>query len=239
MKKIYLLPLLICFGLVVSVCSDATAAPNPETILTVNGTGICETAPEQATLDIGVTTHAAISSAAQETNATQTRAVLDALKELGIAPGDIQTGNYSFYPTYGDNHNRNETRQINGYTVHNSVTVKIRHLETVGTVIDTALKNGANNINSLEFGLRDRKNLRRTAIKQAVADARDKAEIIAGELGLKIRGIKSISENIGTPMNLRNGNRLLAMAKAESDTAIETGTMTLTADVHIEYILGE
>jgi len=237
MKNLCLLPLLICFGLVVSVCSNVTAAPSPETILTVNGTGVCEAAPEQATLDVGVTTHAAISSAAQETNAAQTRAVLDALKELGLAPGDIQTGNYSFYPTYGDN--RNETRQINGYTVHNSVTVKIRNLEMVGAVIDTALKNGANNINSLEFGLRERKNLRRTAIKQAVADARDKAEIIAKELGLKIKGIKSISENVGAPMNLRNGNRLLAMAKAESDTAIEAGTMTLTADVHIEYVLGE
>ena len=236
MKKINLLSLFAYVCLSLAFFSHTGAAPSTETILSVNGTGICEAAPQQAVIDIGVTTHSAVSSAAQDENAAKTQAVIDALKEFGIASGDMQTGNYSFYPTYADNR---QSHQINGYTVNNSVTVKIRDLKTVGSVIDTALKNGANNINSLNFGLRDQKSLRQVAIKQAVADARDKAEIIAKELGLKIKGIKNISENVGRPMNMRSGNQLLAMAKAEADTAIESGTMTLSADVHIEYILGE
>jgi len=235
MKKIFSLLLVACLCL--SATSPLAAAQPTETILTVHGEGESEDTPNQATLVVGITTHAAKSDAAQETNAVKTHAVLDALKEMGIAPGDMQTGNFSVYPYY--NESKEHNRQIDGYTVNNSVIVKILNIGAVGQVIDTALKNGANNINSLEFGLRDHNALRKNVLKKAVADAGEKAEIIAKELGLKIKGIKSVSENVGPAMNLRNGALMSGMAKkSDTDTAIEVGTLSLRADVHIEYVLG-
>ena len=161
----------------------------------------------------------------------------NAVRGLGIEEKDIQTRNYSFYPNYStEKDHRNE---VTGYTVNNSVIVVVRDIKLTGKVIDAALNNGANEINSLDFSASDTKAVRKVALLNAVQDARDKADIIAKGLGKRIVGIQSVSESTGYIETRRFGGNMLMAAAKDAATPIAPGSLSLTANVHVDFILSD
>lgn len=239
MKKTVHILTLVC-ALFLMSCSAAFAAPQQETprpTLSVDGQGTGTAAPDMATVTIGVTTQGKDAAKAQNDNAWVSNQIQAAVRGLGIEEKDIQTRNYSFYPNYStDKDHRNE---VTGYTVNNSVIVVVRDIKLTGKVIDAALSNGANEINSLDFSASDTKAVREVALLNAIQDARDKADIIAKGLGKRIVGIQNVSESTGYIETRRfGGNMLMAVAK-DAATPIAPGSLSLTANVHIDFILSD
>ena len=78
---------------------------------------------------------------------------------------------------------KDNSREIIGYSVSNEITVTIDNIDMVGTVIDTAINAGANNVNSIEFGLKDSQVYKDKVLQQAIADAKRKAQVVANSLG--------------------------------------------------------
>ena len=239
MKKTVNILTLVC-ALFLMSCSAAFAAPQQETprpTLSVDGQGTGTAAPDMATVTIGVTTQGKDAAKAQNDNAWVSNQIQAAVRGLGIEEKDIQTRNYSFYPNYStDKDHRNE---VTGYTVNNSVIVVVRDIKLTGKVIDAALSNGANEINSLDFSASDTKAVRKVALLNAIQDARDKADIIAKGLGKRIVGIQNVSESTGYIETRRfGGNMLMAVAK-DAATPITPGSLSLTANVHIDFILSD
>lgn len=240
MKRIFLLGLFVALTTIVMVPGATTEAADTASAgpsLIVSGRGSVQGAADQAMIALGVTTHSAAVRNAQETNAATSQRICDALAELGIAPRDMQTQNYNFNPEYSYEDAQRGT--ITGYTVNNTILVRIQDITKIGQIIDAALTNGANNVNSLEFSIREPRSLRREALTAAVKDAREKAEIIAHAMGKSIVGVVSVSENTAFippyPME-----RLMANADASGGgTPIEGGTLTLTADIRVEFRLAD
>lgn len=237
MKKRKIFFLLAFFALFLCSPEMALAAAEPP-ILSVNGEGRAQAAPDQAIVTFSVTSHAADGKAAQRENAAASSALRDAIKAMGIEDKDIQTRDYSFHPTYGQAPGRE--KEIDGYLARNSIVVTINDITKVGQVIDTALARGANQVSSLEFRLRKEGNLRREALTAAIRDARDKANILAGGLGKRIVGLKSVSESTGSAGQRSYSMAMLAKnSAAEESTPIEAGTLVLEATVHIDYLLDD
>ena len=239
MKKTVHILTLVC-ALFLMSCSAAFAAPQQETprpTLSVDGQGTGTAAPDMATVTIGVTTQGKDAAKAQNDNAWVSNQIQAAVRDLGIEEKDIQTRNYSFYPNYStDKDHRNE---VTGYTVNNSVIVVVRDIKLTGKVIDAALSNGANEINSLDFSASDTKAVRKVSLLNAIQDARDKADIIAKGLGKRIVGIQNVSESTGYIETRRfGGNMLMAVAK-DAATPIAPGSLSLAANVHIDFILSD
>ena len=227
----YALPVLLFCALCCFPQSSARCAE--PTVLSVSGQGSAEAAPDRAAVTIGVKTRAADAQEAQGENAARAARIQQALRDLGIAEKDIQTRNYNFHPTYRSIAGR-ET-EIDGYEAVNSIVVHLEDIRLVGKAIDTALHQGANQVSSLVFDVRDTRRLRKEALRAAVLDARDKADIIAASLGKRIIGIKSVSESTGGIHARRY--ELAAKANGGFDTPIEDGTVSLSATVQIDYML--
>ena len=85
-------PVLV-LALVLSACG---AAPQPRT-LNVSGNGTVYLTPDIAYIYIGVHNEDPAIATAVNNNNTQTQALVDALKNAGIAAADIQTSNFSVY----------------------------------------------------------------------------------------------------------------------------------------------
>jgi len=239
MKRIFFLGVLVVLMAIVVVPSPTTEAADTASTgasLSVSGRGSVQGAADQAMISLGVTTHSVVAREAQETNASASQRICDALADLGIAARDIQTQNYNFSPEYSYEDAQRGT--ITGYTVNNTILVRIQDITKIGQIIDTALTNGANNVNSLDFSIRDPRSLRREALTAAVKDAREKADIIARAIGKSIVGVVNVSENtaIMPPYPME---RLMASAVASDATPIEGGTLTLTADVRVEFRLAD
>ncbi len=237
MKNLKILSFFFAFTLLF-LANSASAASNNQnhTVLAVDGQGSSQAKPDQVTITIGVTNTNTDANKAQQTNANTSANVNQAIKLLGIEAKDIQTDNYSFRPIYHSD--EKHVREISGYTVNNSIVAVIHDINKTGKVIDTALNAGANEITSIDFSVSNTKLIRKAAMQKAVADARDKADIIAASFGKRIIGIQSISESTGD-IEARPFNRAMLLASKASDTPIEPGNLSLMANVHVEFILSD
>ena len=158
-----------------------------------------------------------------------------ALVAAGIPEANIQTRGYYFQPLYERETCENE---ITGYRAENNVTVRVDNLADVSRVIDLALKNGANSISSLDFGVKNADKVRKIALTAAVNDARKKADELAAALGRRVVGLKAVSENT-YPFAERSAGAKMLMAADAAPTPIAPGMLEMSAEVHIEYYLSE
>src|SRR5215217_894314 len=113
------------------------------------GTASISVSPDQAQFTAGVITQGSTAQDAAQQNATQTTAMLTALKSVLGASGTVQTVGYSVSPRY----NNSQTPTVIGYTASNTVQVMTINLNLVGTLIDAATQAGANNVSGIIFGL--------------------------------------------------------------------------------------
>ena len=229
--------IIFCAVLILTASLSSTAfAEEYVPTISVNGEGIVETSPDIATIAIGVTTQNFDAEKVQAENSRIVSNVINSLVSLGIEHKNIRTGNYNFQQRY--RYDRNNDKQIfDGYEVNNTVTITVNDLTKVGKVIDSALANGANNVNSLNFGIRDREKFQTEALKSAVRDARRKAEIVAAELGKNIVGVKNVTINSAPITSPRMEKLAMMNSDANLGTPIESGTMTCSAVVHVDFEL--
>jgi uncharacterized protein YggE len=165
------------------------------TLLTVNADGSSEARPDMAIVNLGVTTEGQTAAAALAENARRMTALTAALRRAGVAERDIQTSNVSVYPqqVYGEG----QAPRITGYQANNSVTVKVRRIDNTGRVIDAAVGAGGNTVNGVSFTHADPDAQLDVARRDAIAEARRRAELYASALGMRVNRIVSVSEGGG------------------------------------------
>ena len=169
-------------------------APFPQ--ISVSGEGVVQSAPDMATISLGVTTQGTTAAEAMAANSTEVAKVLANLTAAGIEGRDIQTTGLSLNPVWS---NYDQTQKIESYSAMNSVTVRVRALDALGGVLDAAVKDGANTLNGLTFGLADPAPALDEARQRAVADAARKAAILAQAAGVKLGRIVNITEGTAYP----------------------------------------
>ncbi len=185
--------LFLSAALVLPVAPPALAEEAPTRTISVTGTGTVEAAPDMATLMIGVTTQGKTAAEALTANTAATDAVIARLTASGIEARDMQTSNLSINPNWTGYDSSTPT--ISGYVASNMLTVRVRKLDTTGAVLDAAVADGANTLNGLTFGLADPEPAYAEARKEAVADARAKAALLAEAAGVSLGGVLSIADN--------------------------------------------
>lgn len=154
----------------------------PEPVITASSTGEAQLTPDRAAVYIGVQTRASTANAAARDNAQRQRAIIDAIVALGIPREQISTENYTVAPdTRYDQQTQRTT--VTGYVVSNVVRVEARRIDQVGSILDTALSKGANQINSLDFFASNTDSARHQALAQAVMRAKSDAEAMARAAG--------------------------------------------------------
>jgi uncharacterized protein YggE len=183
------------------------------------------TVPDRAQFSFGVTTQGATASGAVTANAALARKLIAALEAAGVAEADIQTESVTLSPSFSD-----DGRTIVGYTATNNVSAMLRELGRAGSVVDTAVEAGANQVSGPSLVRSDQEALYRTALGAAIANARAKADALAGASGVSVDSIRSVVEGsaAGPP-------EPLARADMAASTPIEPGAQTIQADVTVEF----
>ncbi|WP_295558232.1 SIMPL domain-containing protein [uncultured Hyphomicrobium sp.] len=201
-------------------------------LITVSATGYATAEPDQARLTTGVTAEADTAEAALAANTELMKKVVDGLKESGIDAKDIQTSNFSVQPRY-TNPRDGAPPEINGYQVSNQVTILVRDIKSTGGLLDKLVKLGANQVHGLDFEVSKAETLKDEARKEAIANARRRAELLATAAGAGVGEVVTIAEETSF-----DGPRPMAMRAAKSDAApIEAGTATLEARVTVTWKL--
>ncbi|HEY3224468.1 MAG TPA: SIMPL domain-containing protein [Pseudolabrys sp.] len=201
-----------------------------EKTVTVTGEATVGVAPDTAIIRIGVSSQEKTAREAGEANARQMTSVLAAIKASGIAERDIQTSRLSLQPQYDPN--KGGTPRLTGFQANNQVTVRIRDIDSLPTVLDRAIGAGANEMSGIEFVVSEQSKLLDQARDDAIADARRKAELYAKAAGAKLGHVVSISEEGPAPPQPRPMQAMRAGA-----VPVAPGEQTLRAIVSVSYEL--
>jgi len=220
-------------GSVFAIGGRPVIATTADNTLTVHGHAELQAKPDVAYATLAVTTQSTVQNTAVTSNTQRVKAVIAALKKDGVADKDIQTQYYTVQPQYSYPSN---TRT--GFQVQNSVRVTVRDLNKAGQVIDDATTAGATDVSSLSFDLSDRNRIQGQALVAAVANARSKADLLAGAAGVDLFQVVSLTE--GTPPDVIPIMYNSFRAKgAEADTTpIQQQQITVAADVTVSYAIG-
>ena len=215
--------------------AGAVLAQSTPTI-SVSGEGRVATSPDMATISLGVTTVGDTAAAAMAMNSEELAKVMANLTTAGIEAKDIQTTGLMLNPnwTYDSS---GTTGTINGYTAMNMVNVRVRALNGLGDVLDAAVKDGANTLNGLTFGIANPQPVNDEARKLAVADAVRKAGLLAEAAGVKLGAVMSITEQTGytdpSPMFRAEA------APTASGVPVAGGEVAMTVTVNMTWALAE
>ena len=205
--------------------------------ISLTGHGEVRQVPDLATVTAGVLSQAVTAKDALAANTADMERVMAALKTAGIADKDIQTSNFMVQPRY-DYSQDNRTPRLAGYDVSNTVTVTLRNLDGLGTVLDQLVQAGANQINGVSFGIDKPDEALDEARKQAIADARHKAEIYAGAGNVRIGKLLTISEGGGyAPSAPVMRARMMAAEASPAPVPIAAGEQVLAIDVNVTWEL--
>ncbi|MBE0579031.1 SIMPL domain-containing protein [Devosia sp.] len=211
--------------------------------ITIEGRGEVMATPDMAQINSGVTTQGATAREALDANTAAMADLIAELKAAGIEPRDIQTSGFSVNPNYVYTDERDANGyslppKINGYQVSNTVTVTVRKLDTLGSILDKSVTVGANTINGVSFSVADPSELYDEARKAAFADARAKAELYATAAGSTLEDILSISE--GQTFNDPQPYPMYARADmaASAPVPVQAGELAFAINVNVQWELG-
>ncbi len=230
--------LVLALALIGTVC--AATDTSTEHVIQTTATGNVIGTPDRAQVTFSVQTENLDVRAAQSENAAKMSTVQDALIRSGIPKDALKTTGYTIYPVYEESTGL-LTPKIKTYRVTNSLTVTLHNVSLTGDVIDTAVANGVNRADSIQFMLSDEQAqaLRTEALKEAVTRARSDADTVSAAMGTTITGIQRAEISGGyTPVYFQNYALDNAAPKAAGATPIQAGDITVSATVTVSYLIG-
>lgn len=221
----------------------ATQSGSSESGIWVTGEGSVTLEPDLATLGLGVEARGETVSDAIAEASTAMDAVLGALRGRGIEDRDVQTRNFNVWPEYEyqevmESGAMRRTRVLVGYVVSNTVTAKIRDLDSVGEVIDDVAAAGGDStrIDSVGFTVDDESAYAEELRSKAVEDAMEKASHYASLAGVSLGEPTFISEGAASaPIGPVFRESAFAMSAAAPATSISGGELELRMSVQVLF----
>jgi uncharacterized protein len=232
-------PCLLIIALAIVGCASAASDTADEHVIQTTGTGNIIGTPDRAQVTFAVQTENSDVKIAQTDNAGKMARVHDALIAAGIPKDALKTTGYNIYPVYEESTGLLKPK-IKTYQVINRLTVTLHNVSQTGEVIDTAVANGINEADSIQFMLSDEKQqeLRTEALKEAVSRAKSDADTISAAMGTTITGIQRAETGSSySPVYFQNYALDSASAKSAASTPIQSGDITVSATVTITYTI--
>ena len=213
-----------------------------QSVITVSGKGEVLAVPDIATFSLSVIENGKTVGDAQKKATDKIANVLAALKVSNVSDADVQTTSYNIYPQYeyvqplcplGGCPSKQVLR---GYEVNESLSVKVRKIDTAGAVLSAVGLLGVSNVSGLQFSVDKQDEYVVMARKKAIEDAKIEAKKLATDLGVKLVRIINYSEqNGGQQPPMYYGKTMAVSSGSAAPVPISTGENKISSNVVITY----
>ena len=202
----------------------------------VTGQGEVSVEPDIAIIRLGIESENDSVATARDRAAAAMNDVMDTLSANGIADKDIQTQYFNIQQIRTWDR-ETEKEVVTGYRVTNTVTVTIRDIEKVGTTIDAVTDAGGDltRINGINFSIDDPDEYYEEARKEAMADAKKKAEQLAKLANVDLGNATYISENLYSAPIAKSAMAVGYDEGASYSTSISPGELDISLNVQVAY----
>lgn len=206
-------------------------------VLEVHGEGSASRAPDVVVIAIGTEALEPTVRAAQDKVNAAVNLAVEKIESLGVERRAIQSTRLWFEGRYEDIYpngdaNQKPGRKFLGYAARSMLRVRLEDLALSGKVIDAAVDAGVNDLDGIQFGLRDDSKEQQAALSRAVEQARAKAATMAAAMGVELTGVLEVSESYS------GGGQSPFQESSLSVTRVEPGEVTVSAGVYVRYRVG-
>lgn len=214
-------------------------------MITVSGRGEVFAVPDIATFSFSIIEEGKDVAEANNKSSTKNNAVMKYLENNGIEERDIKTEGYNANPKYDYSQVvcvrypcPTQNPVLVGYEVSQTISVKVRNADKAGEILSGIGALAVTNISGLTFTIDNEEVLKAEARSKAIADAKEKAKILAKDLGVKLGDVSSFYEenNVAYPMYSAMESKNMAMGGgAPVIPDIAKGENKITINVNITY----
>ncbi len=225
--------LCVALGLLHGRPSSFAAEPDrvAERSITVSAQGSVTADPDIAYFSAGVVTDGETARDALAKNSAGMAKLIDGLKAVGLAGGDLQTAAVNVEPRYTQAKENRNQQVLSGYRVTNQLHLIVRDVKRMGEIMDQAIALGANQLGRVTFEVSNADRLKDEARLAAVANARRRAELFAKAAGVELGPVLRIFEE---PQEARLAPIGVQRALAGA-VPIEPGSRSLTSEVQVTW----
>lgn len=223
-----------------AMAQDMTHEPLTEATITITGQGTLNAEPDIAVVSAGAVTEARTAREALDANTKVMADTFAALRAMGVEDRDMQTSRLTVEPRYTYFESSNGERRpprIDGYTVSNQLTVRVRELAKIGEVLDALITAGVNQLGGLSFAVDEPEALYAQARQAAVADAMEQARMLTEAAGVSLGRVISISQNSARQMPPQPQFARMAAMEAADAVPVATGEQELSTSVTITWAI--
>jgi uncharacterized protein YggE len=205
----------------------------------VQGQGEVQAEPDRAFITLGVESRKLKLEEARADVARAVDAVLKLTRDMKIDQKLVRATRVNVQPEYNWDNNARE-RNLIGYFVSRQVELELRDLEKLGQLLERATDLGVNQLGDPRLDSSKRRELEREALAKAVEDARANADTVAKAAGGKLGAARTISASSGyvpPPMPMARMKVAMAAEAGDASQSYQSGQMSFTGTVQIEYDL--
>ncbi|MCR9126253.1 MAG: SIMPL domain-containing protein [Rhodobacteraceae bacterium] len=211
------------------------AAGPDDRVINVTGQGKVEMVPDMAEITLGVTHEAKQAAEAMQAVSEDVARILAQLAARGVATRDVQTQGLSLEPVWRDRQpNATQAPRITGFVARNTLSVRVRALDSLGAILDAAVSDGANDLRGLRFGLQDPETPMAQARAEAVRDAMARAALLAEAAGVGLGPVVSISDMGGGGRPMMAAEMMMARG---AGVPVAAGEVAVAAQVAMVFAI--
>jgi uncharacterized protein YggE len=206
---------LLGLGVYAFAKSDSHDTANINGTISVTGTGEVFVAPDVANFTGTISVDAKTMADAEKSATAQESALIMKLSDAGVSKNDIKTTSYNAYPKY---ENRVmgvpqiacmsgncpsypiSNSVITGYTVSETLSIKVRNLDKAGDIAKLLADANISQVSGPDFAIDKPEQIQNDARNKAIQDAKEQAEILAKQLGVRLGKLVDFQVSNGGPM---------------------------------------
>lgn len=218
----------------------------PANVISINGKGEVMALRDTGSFSFSIVEEGKTVKEAQDKASLKVNKILDAVKDMEVLEKDIRNDSYSFYPKYEygvqplctPTYCPPSKQKLVGYEVNQSISVKVKKTADAGLILTKVGELGATNVSGLNFEVDDMDKVNAEARDLAVKDAKEKAEVLAKSLGVRLRKIVNFQESGSYPPVAYGGVMMKAeaiMADASLAPQIPMGEDKVISNITITY----
>jgi uncharacterized protein len=220
----------------------AHAQASPASI-DVSGSADVKVIPDEVFIVLGVETSDPSLNLAKSQNDETVKKLLAVTKDFQIDPKYVQTDFITIEPWEHELRNSENRKE---FRVRKNIAITLKDITRFEELLSRAIELGITNVHGVQFRTTELRKHRDRAREMAMQAAREKAELLAGQLGRKAGPAIRISEYGGgwySPYNWwgqNYGSGMSQVASQSGDAGVSTGTIafgqiTVTATVSVSF----
>ena len=221
---------LICLFTVLAYSQEVKLIPQ----INVSGEGKIKVVPDQVTISATVETKGTNAKDVKKQNDQQMEAVLKLIKNMNLPAADYKTKRVSLNPQY-DYEKKKHT-----YNAVQTIEILLRDLSKYDELMEGLVDQGINRIDNVTFQSSKLAQYQADARKQAIKDAKMKAEDYVSVLGQKVGAALTITDNTQVyypqPVYAMKSSAMEADSTSPRQT-MATGEIEITANVSVSFKL--